>query len=76
MLQPSPTGLYWSIRGTVLCAEHAARLADERWALDRWQPLPPSSQHDGRYQCQACASDGSALAPVRRWERITPPFAP
>ncbi len=66
MLEPSPTGLYWSIRGSVLCANHAAAVPVASWGADGWQPLPTSSGRKRRYQCQACAQDGSALAPARR----------
>ena len=62
-LPESRTGLYWSIRGGVLCAYHARDLNDETWYSDAWTPLPESSQGTTpRYQCQRCSPDGTALA--------------
>ena len=59
----SPTGLFWSLRGAVLCIEHAAQLDGRAWLTERWEPLPETSQgfHGARYQCQKCSPDGTAL---------------
>ena len=59
----SPTGLYWSNRGNVLCPEHAFQVLDEDWDNERWQPLPESSQgsHGMRYQCKQCSPNGTAV---------------
>lgn len=64
MRRDSSTGLYWSIRGTVLCKQHADGLDDARWKVEGWEPLPDSSQgfHGSRYKCQRCSADGTALA--------------
>ena len=62
MLPESSTGLYWSIRGTVLCEHHAKDIDDSRWIAEEWQPVPESSQGLQQYQCQRCSPDGTALA--------------
>jgi hypothetical protein len=61
MRPESASGLYWSIRGKVLCAEHASEINDDRWAAENWEPLPESSR-SRQYQCQRCSPDGTALA--------------
>jgi len=63
MLPASLTGLYWSIRGEVACADHTPDSADSRWTVEGWAPVPVSSGHvrGARYQCQHCAVDGRAL---------------
>lgn len=63
MHPPSVTGLYWSIRGEVSCAEHAPSTDDPGWTIEGWAPLPVSSGHvkGQRYQCQHCAIDGRAF---------------
>ena len=58
---PSLSGLYWSVRGTVLCVDHAGKLTNEEWQRDAWAPLPEAAQ-PARYQCQRCAPDGLALS--------------
>jgi hypothetical protein len=62
MRPESPTGLFWSIRGSVLCRRHAQDIEDVRWAAENWEPLPESSQGSQHYQCQRCSPDGMALA--------------
>jgi len=62
MRPESATGLYWSIRGAVLCTEHAKDIDDDRWTVESWEPLPESSQGLRQYQCQRCSRDGTALA--------------
>ena len=59
----SVTGLYWSIRGEVACAEHAPDFEEPRWLCEGWDALPTSSQRVAgkRFQCQHCASDGRAI---------------
>ena len=63
MVPESSTGLYWSIRGHVACASHAAEIEPSRWAEESWNPLPPSSQgvHGVRYRCEFCSPVGSAM---------------
>jgi hypothetical protein len=61
--------------GMVLCTQHVREVADDAWMSDGWAPLPETSS--GRYQCQRCSPDGTALASrkasdfqhqsVRRW---------
>jgi len=60
MHPPSVTGLYWSIRGEVACAEHAPKTEDPRWIIEGWASIPAVSGHlhASRYQCQHCAIDG------------------
>jgi hypothetical protein len=62
----SATGLYWSIRGAVLCAEHARDIDDAQWAAEVWDPIPASSGRvdRARYQCQQCSPFGFAIKPV------------
>ena len=69
MRPESASGLYWSIRGTVLCAQHAKDIEDDRWAAEDWQPVPESSQGLQQYQCQRCSPDGTALADNRARSR-------
>ena len=69
MRPESASGLYWSIRGTVLCGRHAKDVEDARWAAEEWQPLPESSQGLQHYQCQRCSPDGIALADSRARSR-------
>jgi hypothetical protein len=62
MRPESVSGLYWSIRGEVACAEHCPPSDDFRWALDGWNPIPiTSGQGTTRYQCQHCATDNRAI---------------
>ena len=63
MLPESATGLYWSIRGEVACAEHLPQDGDPRLVIEGWNPVPVSSGHMNvaRYQCQHCALDGRAI---------------
>ena len=63
------TGLYLSIRGTVLCGRHAKDIEDARWVTEEWQPLPEPSQGLLQYQCQRCSPDGIALADSRARSR-------
>lgn len=57
MLPDSPTGLYWSVRGHVVCSDHASQITNPQWAADGWAPLPQSSQgfHGRTYQCERCS---------------------
>jgi hypothetical protein len=66
MRPPTSTGLYWSIRGKVLCNAHAGDVSDDSWTSERWQPLPFSAQgvHGLRYQCVSCG--GRAISHQRR----------
>jgi hypothetical protein len=59
----SSTGLFWSLRGAVLCTEHAAQVDRQAWLMERWEALPETSQgfHGARYQCQKCSPYGTAL---------------
>ena len=64
MRPDSPTGLYGSIRGNVLCPQHMEEVDEGRWIAEAWEPLPRSSQgaEGHHYQCQRCSRDGTALA--------------
>jgi hypothetical protein len=57
----SLTGLFWSIRGNVVCAAHVDAVGDHLWVADGWAPVPASSLefHGIRYQCDACDHGGS-----------------
>jgi hypothetical protein len=63
MLPESQTGLYWSIRGHVACAHHAAEITASRWSSESWKFLPAISQgrHGQRYQCEYCSPEQTAL---------------
>jgi hypothetical protein len=63
MRPPSPTGLYWSIRGEVACEAHAPATDDARWTIWGWAPIPVSSGkvRGARYRCQHCRTDGRAV---------------
>ena len=64
MLPPfTPTGLYWSLKGHVVCREHAATIPEAEWKAEGWAPLPESSQGRSgtRYQCERCAPDHTAI---------------
>lgn len=67
----SPTGLYWSTRGHIVCRDHADEILDSRWAAEGWSVLPASSQgfRGMRYQCEKCAPDNRVI--VRR-TRVAP----
>lgn len=60
-LPTSPTGLYWSMRGHVICGEHAAKLIDraDEWAAEGWEPLRTSTQRilGIKYLCEKCGAD-------------------
>ena len=62
-LPVSFTGLYWSMRGHVVCAEHAAQILDAAWNAEGWAAVPESSQgfRGKRYQCEHCAPDRTAV---------------
>ena len=44
MRPESSTGLYWSIRGAILCVDHSKEVDEHRWIVEEWQPVPESSQ--------------------------------
>ncbi len=58
------TGLYWSTRGHVACADHAAQIVNSRWAAEGWSPMPPSSQgfRGIRYKCDYCSPQRTVFA--------------
>ena len=58
----SATGLYWSIRGEVACADHSPDIDDPRWREEFWGAIPLQvGAEPSRYQCQHCAIDGRAV---------------
>jgi hypothetical protein len=63
MIPVSPTGLYWSIRGNVACAEHANDILQARWVSEGWAALPETSQgfHGRMYQCEFCSPKRTAI---------------
>jgi hypothetical protein len=63
MHPPTSTGLYWSLRGEVACADHAPPTEDPRWTTEGWNALPVSSGHikGTHYQCQYCSTDGRSV---------------
>lgn len=72
MRRESSTGLYWSIRGAILCVDHSKEIDEHRWIVEEWQPVPESSQGFRHYQCQRCSPDGTALAPSRHHDGSGP----
>jgi CheY-like chemotaxis protein len=61
------SGLFWSRRGEIACAQHAPEADSERWRDERWAPIPPTADaHRIAYQCQHCPGDGSPLDRSRR----------
>ncbi len=63
------SGLAWSRRGEVACADHAPERDSERWQAESWRVMPSEVAH-GRiqYQCQHCA-----VGPIaHRRQRPTP----
>lgn len=54
----SPIGLYWNMRGSIRCEQHALEIGKVGWV-----PIPeheePQRQH---YQCQRCSSDENAIS--------------
>lgn len=66
MRPQSSTGLYWSIRGTVLSAKHAKDIDDDRWASEEWGPLPEASQQFQHYQLPTVFAGRYALANATR----------
>jgi CheY-like chemotaxis protein len=61
------TGLFWSRRGEIACANHAPDPTSERWQEERWAPIPADAGQ-GRivYRCQHCPGDGSPIDRSRR----------
>jgi CheY-like chemotaxis protein len=49
------TGLFWSKRGEVACADHAPVVNDERWRAEAWRPLLPADMKRLAYRCQHCS---------------------
>jgi CheY-like chemotaxis protein len=61
------TGLFWSRRGEIACAEHAPEADSTRWHDERWAPIPPAADsHRIAYRCQHCPGDGSPIDRSRR----------
>ena len=62
-IRPSPTGLYWNMRGNIRCEAHGREIESDRWKAEGWQPIPqheePTKRH---YQCQRCSPDGNPIA--------------
>ena len=53
------TGLFWSKRGEVACADHAPQADPTRWRAERWRPILPNELKRLEYRCQHCA--GTAI---------------
>ena len=61
------TGLFWSRRGEIACADHAPEADSSRWHDERWAPIPPAADsHRIAYRCQHCPGDGSPIDRSRR----------
>jgi len=60
----SLSGLYWSIKGEVTCADHAPEMSEPRWIAEYWAPIPTNTGRTTieRLQCQHCAKDGRAIS--------------
>ena len=62
LIPDSATGLYWSIRGTIRCAQHAREIESAQWESEGWAPIPESEEPRQRhYQCQRCTPDWGPL---------------
>jgi CheY-like chemotaxis protein len=48
------TGLFWSQRGEVACADHAPQADPARWRAERWRPILPAELKRLEYRCQHC----------------------
>ena len=46
--------LYWNTKGEIACVDHAPAAASDRWASERWGPMPDMGARTVRYQCQHC----------------------
>lgn len=46
--------LYWNTKGEIACEDHAPATNDQRWAAERWGPMPDMGARNVRYQCQHC----------------------
>jgi CheY-like chemotaxis protein len=51
----TPTGLFWSKRGEVACADHAPQSDVGRWRAERWRPILEAEMKRLEYRCQHCA---------------------
>lgn len=49
------TGLFWSKRGEVACADHAPRLEEPRWRAEGWRAILSPDMKRLAYRCQHCA---------------------
>jgi hypothetical protein len=62
MRPESPSGLYWSDKGEIACADHAPHINDPRWISHRWKVLSAVLGHHGMlYQCQHCSPSGTPI---------------
>ena len=51
----APTGLFWSKRGEVACADHAPQSDKDRWRAEGWRAILPAEMKRLEYRCQHCA---------------------
>ena len=49
------TGLFWSRRGEVACADHAPQADPVRWRGEAWRAIHVSEMKRLEYRCQHCA---------------------
>jgi hypothetical protein len=49
------TGLFWSKKGEVACANHAPDPDGPRWTAEGWRGIRPEELTRFRYRCQHCA---------------------
>jgi CheY-like chemotaxis protein len=64
------TGLFWSRRGEIACAEHAPEADSIRWREEQWTAVPPGGPSRRIvYRCQYCPGDSSPIDRSRRTSR-------
>src|SRR5688500_14900193 len=64
----SDTGLYWSARGHVLCAEHATEVPSEDWAEGRWVAAPVRTRLP--LQCEQCSPERTPVFHAPRASKV------
>ena len=63
---PSPTGLYWSERGAVNCADHTPLEHSDTWIWEKWEPVPVEAIDEARRtpgcsvpRCETCGKEAT-----------------